>query len=109
MIDDESNFVTLNLYIMTIYNTTFQNFDKMYIGAATLSIIGQSCLGAAAAMYILSNGTSFLQMLQLTIIVFASMFANCSILAQFRHKTVFNLTLLSVFLSIFFIILNHII
>lgn len=102
-------FAVIKLYIMTLYNTAFQKFNSMYIGAAAISIIGQSCLGAAAAMFILSNGTSFLQMFQLTIIVFASMFANTSILAQMSHKTVFNLNILSVVLSIILIIINHII
>ena len=93
---------------MTIYNTAFKNFDKNYIGGATMAILGQSCLGAVAAMYILSNGTSLVQMVQLGAIVFASMFANCSILAQMSHKTVFNMNILSVVLSIIFIIVNHI-
>lgn len=93
---------------MRLYNTAFQNFDKNYIGGATMAILGQSCLGAAAAMYILSNGTSVLQMVQLGIIVFASMFANTSILAQMSHKTVFNLNILSVSLSVLLIIVNHI-
>lgn len=93
---------------MTLYNTTFENFNKSYIGSATMAIIGQSCLGAAAAMYILTNGTSFTQMTQLAIIVFTNMIANTSILAQMSHKTVFNLMLSSVFLSVLFIIINNI-
>jgi hypothetical protein len=91
---------------MTLYNTSFENFNKGYIGFATIAIIGQSCLGGAAAMSILSNGTSFLQMTQLTIIVFASMFANTSILAQLSHKAVFNLIITSVVLSILTIVIN---
>lgn len=94
---------------MTLYNTTFENFKENYIGYATLAIIGQSCLGGAAAMYILSNGTSLIQMTQLTIIVFACMAVNTSILAQMSQKTVFNLILNSVVLSIIFIIINTII
>jgi len=91
---------------MKLYNTALQNFEKNYIGAATMGILGQSCLGGAAAMTVLSNGTSFAQMVQLGIIVFASIFANTSILAQMSHKTVFNLNILSVSLSIILIILN---
>ncbi|WP_348797525.1 hypothetical protein [Flavobacterium adhaerens] len=92
---------------MTLYNSIFENFNKNYFGAATLAIIGQSCLGAAAAMFVLSNGTSFLQMVQLTLIVLSSMFANTSILAQFSRKVVFNLMLISVFISIILIIVNN--
>lgn len=93
---------------MTLYNTALENFERSYIGSATMAIIGQSCLGAAAAMYVLSNGTSLIQMIQLGIIVFANMFANTSILAQMSHKTIFNLIITSVLLSIFFIIINNI-
>ncbi|MFL9830336.1 hypothetical protein ACSV4D_00285 [Flavobacterium sp. ARAG 55.4] len=94
---------------MTLYNTTFENFNKSYIGSATMAIIGQSCLGATAAMFILSNGTSVVQMVQLAIIVFANIFANTSILAQLSHRTVFNLIISSVFLSILLIIINSLI
>lgn len=71
---------TQKQHIMTLYKTYFENFDKNYFGAATLSIIGQSCLGGAAAMFVLSNGTSFVQMFQLTLIALVCMIANTSIL-----------------------------
>ncbi|KIQ18054.1 hypothetical protein SD960_09560 [Flavobacterium sp. MMLR14_040] len=91
---------------MTLYQTTFENFNKNYMGSAAMAVIGQSCLGGAAAMYILSHGTSIVQMIQLAIIVLASVFANTSILAQMKHKVVFNLIILSALLSVFFIFLN---
>ncbi len=93
---------------MTLYNTTFENFNKSYFSSASLAIIGQSCLGGVAAMFILSHGTSVVQMIQLGIIVLASMFANTSILAQVNHKIVFNLILTSVFFSLLFILINNI-
>lgn len=74
-----------------------------------MAIIGQSCLGATAAMFVLANGTSVTQMIQLAIIVFINIFANTSILAQMSHKIVFNLIITSVFFSILFIIINNII
>ena len=58
MMHGGSKFATIKLHIMTLYNTTFENFNKNYIGSATMAVISQSCLGAAAAMYILSHGTS---------------------------------------------------
>lgn len=76
------------------------------MGSAAMAVIGQSCLGGAAAMYILSHGTSIGQMVQLGIIVLASIFANTSILAQMKHKLVFNLIILSSLLSVLFIFLN---
>ncbi|MCC9018347.1 hypothetical protein [Flavobacterium lipolyticum] len=91
---------------MTLYQTTFENFNKNYMGSAAMAVIGQSCLGGAAAMYVLANGTSIPQMIQLAIIVLACVFANTSILAQMKHKTVFNLIIVSALLSVFFILLN---
>ena len=91
---------------MTLYQTTFENFDKNFIGSATMAVIGQSCLGAAAAMFILANGTSIPQMIQLAVIVLVCIFVNTSILAQMKHKVVFNLLLASAFFSVLFIILN---
>jgi hypothetical protein len=92
---------------MTLYQTTFENFNKNYMGSAAMAVIGQSCLGGAAAMYVLANGTSIIQMLQLAIIVLACVFANTSILAQMKHKMIFNLIITCVLLSVFFIMVNH--
>jgi DNA-binding transcriptional regulator of glucitol operon len=75
---------------MKFYNETFENFSNNYIGCATMAVIGQSCLGAVAAMCVLSNGTSMVQMVQLSIIVFANMFANTSILAQMTLRLPFG-------------------
>jgi hypothetical protein len=92
---------------MTLYNNTFEKFNENFIGSATLSILVQSCFGGAAAMSVLTNGTSFVQMVQLAIIVFICMIANTSILAQMKHKFIFNAVFLSIISSIIFIILNH--
>ncbi|WP_343696655.1 hypothetical protein [Flavobacterium sp.] len=91
---------------MTLYQTTFDIFNRNYMGSAAMAVIGQSCLGGAAAMYVLSNGTSITQMIQLAIIVLACIFVNTSILAQMKHKVVFNLLILSSVLSVVFILLN---
>ncbi|MFH6943482.1 hypothetical protein ACHRV1_25970 [Flavobacterium aquidurense] len=93
---------------MKIYNETFENFSNNYTVSATMAVIGQSCLGAVAAICVLSNGTSVVQMVQLTIIVFANMFANTSIIAQMSHKTVFNTIISTVLFSLLFIIINNI-
>lgn len=76
------------------------------MGSAAMAVIAQSCLGGAAAMYVLTNGTSIAQMIQLAIIVLACIFVNTSILAQMKHRVVFNLLILSTFLSVLFIFLN---
>ncbi|TGD58438.1 hypothetical protein [Flavobacterium humi] len=94
---------------MTLYQKTFEDFKKGYLGFATLAIIGQSCLGSAAAMYVLKNGTSLFQMIQLTLVVLACMFVNGAILSQQKPKLVFNLILASVVTSLLEIFLNTII
>lgn len=94
---------------MTLYKNTLADFNTNFIGFATLIIIGQSCLGAIAAMNILKNGTSALQMVQLAVVVLICMLVNTSILAQMTHKTILNLTISSVFLSVILIFLNVII
>lgn len=94
------------LEIMTVYQKTFQNFEEGYLGFTTLAIIGQSCLGGAAAMYILQNGISLLQMIQLALVVLASSFVNGAILSQQKHKLVFNLIIASVVISVLAILIN---
>lgn len=93
---------------MTLYKKTLTGFDNNFIGSATLIVIGQSCLGSAAAMNVLKNGTTLAQMLQLAVIVLICMLVNTSILAQMKHKVILNLTIISVFFSILFIIINSI-
>lgn len=91
---------------MTLYQKTLEDFQQSYVGYAALVIIGQSCLGAAAAMYTLQNGTSFFQMAQLALIVITCMFVNVGILAQLSTKAIFNMTIFSVALSTIMIALN---
>lgn len=91
---------------MTLYQKTLADFQQSYIGYAALVVIGQSCLGAAAAMYTLQNGTSPFQMVQLAFVVITCMMVNVAILAQLSAKTVYNMTIFSVVLSILTIALN---
>lgn len=91
---------------MSLYNKTFVNFDHGFFGYATMGILGQSCLGGVAAMTVLSNGTSLVQMAQLALIVLVSMLANTFILAQMNHKLIFNTLIMSTITSMLFIILN---
>lgn len=91
---------------MTLYENSFASFKENYYGAAAMSIIVQSCIGGAAVMFILSNGTSFFQILQLTIVTLLCMAANTAMLAQFNQKTVFNLLIVSVISSALLIFLN---
>ena len=78
---------------MTLYQKTLEDFQKGYIGFSTLVVIGQSCLGGAAAMYILKNGVSFFQMFQLGLVVLACSFVNGAILSQQKPKLVLQVLL----------------
>ncbi len=91
---------------MTLYQKTLADFQKSYVGFAALVIIGQSCLGGAAAMYILENGAHLFQMIQLGLIVITCTLVNVSILAQLTPKTVFNMTIFSALLSMVLIFFN---
>ena len=95
-----------NHNIMTLYEKTLGDFQQSYIGFAALAIIGQSCLGGIAAMYILENGNSLVQMFQLGFIVVTCAIVNVGILAQLTPRTVFNMTIFSVVLSILAIAMN---
>ena len=91
---------------MTLYKKTLEDFQQGYFGFAALVIIGQSCLGGAAAMYILENGTSLPQMVQLGLVVLTCTLVNVGILAQLKPKTVFDMTIFSVVLSVISILFN---
>jgi hypothetical protein len=91
---------------MKLYQRTLEDFRQSYVGYAALVIIGQSCLGSAAAMYTLQNGTSFFQMVQLAFIVITCMLVNVSVLSQQTPKFVFNFTIFSALLSMLIIALN---
>lgn len=91
---------------MTLYQKTLGDFQQSYVGFAALVIIGQSSLGGAAAMYILENGTSLAQMIQLGFVAITCTVVNVGILAQLTPKTVFNMTIFSVILSVLAIALN---
>ena len=91
---------------MTLYQKTLGDFQKSYVGFAALVIIGQSCLGGAAAMYILENGTHLFQMIQLGLVVITCTLVNVGILAQLTPKTVFNMTIFSALLSLLMIVFN---
>lgn len=91
---------------MSLYVNALEDFKENYLGYIALVVIGQSCLGSAAVMYVLKNGTSPTQMLQLTAVVIICMLVNGAVLSQQKPKIVFNLLLVSVLFSAFFIVLN---
>jgi len=91
---------------MKVYKNLLADFEEMSLGYSAMGIIASSCLGSVAAMLILMNGHSFVDMFQLFVVVVACMGFNTVILAQFKPKIVFNALLLSLAVSSIFILVN---
>lgn len=92
---------------MTLYTKYYEEFHDKYTMYIPLTIILQSCLGGIAAMYILMNGLDTItSLIQLGLCVIVTSFYNAAILAQLRDKWVFNILLLSLFMSTVFIVIN---
>ncbi len=71
----------------------------MYMAYIPLTIILSSCLGSVAAMIILMQDRSIVQVIELSICVIVCMAFNSSILAQMKAKIIFNLLITSLVLN----------
>lgn len=91
---------------MSLYNKYFDVFERGFIGYSTLGVLTQSCMGSIAAMSILQNGTSPTNMVQLFLVVVSCMAFNGAVLAQQKPKTVFNILIWSMLLSIVISVVN---
>ncbi len=91
---------------MTIYQKQLSEFKRDFFAGATTGILVSSCLGSIAAMLILMNGHTVIDMIQLGLVVVACMWYNASVLAQLKAKFVFNSLITSLLLSTSFILLN---
>lgn len=91
---------------MKLYDKLLADFEEMPMGYSTIGIIASSCLGSVAVMLILMQGHRFLDMLQLFAVVSVCMGFNAVILAQFKPKIIFNSLLISLAVSIIFILIN---
>lgn len=79
------------------------------MGYATIAIIGQSCLGSAAAMVLLMGTLdTAIQMTVLFFVTILCMAFNGAVLAQLRPLTTFNLLIISVVFNTL-VVLFHII
>jgi hypothetical protein len=94
---------------MKIYQKVLTDFEENYLGYIPLLMIGQSCIGSAAVMFILQNEKSVIQIIQLALVVFACMTTNVAVLSQQKPKFVFNFTIFTVLVSITLISVNTLI
>lgn len=92
---------------MKLYDTLFREFTKEQLGYAAIAIIGQSCLGSVAALFVLMNEQPpMLLLAQLFLVTILCMAFNGAVLAQLKAKHTFNLLIASVFFSLITIWLN---
>ncbi|MFP9112901.1 hypothetical protein ACLI1A_03095 [Flavobacterium sp. RHBU_3] len=91
---------------MSTYQYYLQSYTRGFLGFSTLSVMIQSCLGGLAAMAILMNGNSPLQMYQLFVAVVLCVGYNGALLSQQTAKTSFNLLLVSIFVNATLFIVN---
>jgi len=91
---------------MKIYQKLLADFDELFLGYASLGIIASSCIGSVAAMLILMNGHTFINMFELFLEVTVCMTYMASVLAQLSHKFILNSFIISIITSLFFIIVN---
>ncbi len=95
-----------NDMIMELYLNSLKEFKRDIRGYSTIFIIAQSCLGSVAAMYILINGVTPVQMFQLFLVTIACMGFNAGVLSQRSPRTIFNLFIVSLVISTVVLILN---
>ena len=91
---------------MTIYQKQLSEFTQDFYAGATTGVLVSSCLGSIAAMLILMNGHTAIDMIQLGLVVVVCMWYNASVLAQLKAKFVFNSLITSILLNTTFILLN---
>jgi hypothetical protein len=92
---------------MYLYNNLLHEFQREQMGYSAIAIIGQSCIGSVAAMFILMNEQPTLALLlQLFLVTILTMGFNAAVLAQLKTKLTFNLLIISVGYSILTILAN---
>ncbi|WP_438711607.1 hypothetical protein ACSTS3_03155 [Aquimarina muelleri] len=89
-----------------MYSKILKDFKQMYMAYIPLMIILSSCLGSVAAMYILMQERSSLQVIELSVCVIVCMVFNASILAQMKPKFILNLLIASLFINSLLTIIN---
>ena len=85
---------------LELHHELLEEFQRARFGYATIAIIGQSCLGSAAAMFLLMSGLSDLPKMGLLFLVTIFCMAfNGAVLANLNAKITFNILIISVLFS----------
>lgn len=89
---------------MKFYGKLLHDFSGMFYVNSVLGIIASSCIGSVAAMLILGAGSGAFEIFQLSSVVGVAMWYNASLMAQLKPKFVFNSLIVSLAVSIFWIL-----
>ncbi|WP_421812423.1 hypothetical protein [Flagellimonas sp.] len=93
--------------ITSLHKRLSEEFKKGQMGYSAIAIIGQSCLGSAAAMVLLMGEMDIiLKMILLFFVTIFCMAFNGAVLAQLKSLTTFNLLIVSVVFSALVILLH---
>ncbi|APQ17779.1 hypothetical protein [Maribacter hydrothermalis] len=85
---------------LRVYQSLLAEFKREQTGYASIAIIGQSCLGSAAAMVLLMSGVDqVMNLILLFLVTILCMAFNGAVLAQLSSKITFNLLILTVLFS----------
>lgn len=93
---------------MNTYKTLLDKFEYGFFGGCSLGILVSSCIGGIAAMAVLQNGTSPLQVFELFLVVAFAMTFNGSVISQQKPKVVFNTLILSIGVNLLLAVINYI-
>lgn len=91
---------------MSYYQKYLDGYSRGFIGFNTLAILFQSCWGSVAAMTVVKNGNTPIQMMQLFFVVVLCSIFNGSVLAQLKPKPVFNLLIASIAVNTIIMVAN---
>lgn len=91
---------------MSLYQKTLANYEEGFFGYIPIGVIVQSCIGSVAAMYVLSNGNSIGQMLQLLLVVATCMVYNGAVLSNQKPRIVFHTLAISIVVNTIVAIIN---
>ncbi|MDW5288763.1 hypothetical protein [Formosa sp. PL04] len=94
--------------ILKTYKSLLIEYSSGIIGYGTLGVLGQSCIGSIAAMFILMNNDlpKTPKMIELFLVTIFTMGFNGAVLSQQSGKVQFNILVASILISILFILLN---
>ena len=91
---------------MSYYQKYLQDYTRGFMGFNTLGILGLSILGSIAAMFVLQNGTTPAQMIQLFFVTIFCMSFNGAVLSQQKPKVVFNMLIATVLVTTIITLIN---